>query len=48
MYTQFINAFFGSGYEPNDFELTFALFVLVLFMYGISEIFSALGKFFHR
>lgn len=45
MFSDFVTFFFGSNYEPNDFELTFALFVCLLFMYGLSEIISAIAKF---
>lgn len=45
MFNDFVTAFFGSGYEPNDFELTFALFVLLLLIYGLSELISAIMSF---
>ena len=44
MFNDFVTAFFGSGYEPNDFELTFALFVLLLMIYGLSEVIGAIFK----
>lgn len=45
MFSEFVTFFFGQNYKPNDFELTFALFVCLLFMYGLSEIISAVAKF---
>ena len=44
MYSTFIEAFFGSGYQPTDFELTFALVVLILMIHGLSTLVYGLFK----
>lgn len=44
MYNSFIEAFFGAGYVPSDFELTFALVFLILLIHGLSALVSGLFK----
>lgn len=44
MFNSFIEAFFGAGYEPTDFELTFALVLLVLMIHGLSALVYGLFK----
>lgn len=36
MFNDFCTMFFGSNYQPNDFDLAFALIFLMLIFHGIS------------
>lgn len=44
MYNSFIEAFFGADYVPTDFELMFALVLLILIIHGLSALVSGLFK----
>lgn len=42
MFNDFCTIFFGSSYQPNDFDLAFALIFLLLIFHGISAIIHSL------
>lgn len=42
MFNSFCEIFFGTGYQPNDFELAFAFVFLLLIFHGISALINSL------
>lgn len=42
MFNSFVELFFGQGYEPNDFELMFALIFFVLVFHGFCSLIEAI------
>lgn len=44
MFNSFVTMFFGEGYTPNDFELTFALLFFVLMIHTLSAFISGIIK----
>lgn len=42
MFNDFISVFFGNNYQPNDFDLCFALIFLMLIFHGVCALIGQL------